>query len=159
VTELEALLRILVAVALGAALGLERELTAKPAGLRTYMLVAEGAALFMIGSILLTEQFGPAGGGIAPDPTRIPAGIVTGVGFLGAGVIFQSRDRILGITTAASIWVAAVIGMLAGAGYYITAVGGTVVALITLAALRFLERQIGAKQPPSTRDTNGMEDD
>ncbi len=148
-TELDALLRILVAVALGAAFGLERELTDKPAGLRTYMLVAEGAALFMVGSILLAQEFTPAGGGIAPDPTRIPVGIVTGVGFLGAGVIFQSRDRILGITTAASIWVVAAVGMLAGAGYYITAVGGTIVGLLTLAGLRLLERQIRVKSPPS----------
>ncbi len=157
-TELEALLRILVAVALGAMFGLERELTDKPAGLRTYMLVAEGAALFMVGSILLAQELVPAGGGVAPDPTRIPVGIVTGVGFLGAGVIFRSRDRILGITTAASIWVVAAVGMLAGAGYYITAVGGTVVGLLTLSALRILERQIVAKVP-STKDTNGMEDD
>lgn len=148
-TELDALLRILVAVALGAAFGLERELTDKPAGLRTYMLVAEGAALFMVGSILLAQEFTPAGGRIAPDPTRIPVGIVTGVGFLGAGVIFQSRDRILGITTAASIWVVAAVGMLAGAGYYITAVGGTIVGLLTLAGLRLLERQIRVKSPPS----------
>jgi putative Mg2+ transporter-C (MgtC) family protein len=158
VTELDALLRIIVAVVLGGgALGLERELTAKPAGLRSFMLVAEGAALFMIGSILMTQQFGPAGGGISPDPTRIPAAIVTGIGFLGAGVIFRAQDRILGITTAASIWVAAVIGMLAGAGYFITAVGGTILALATLAGLRLLERQIGIKAPPP-QDFNRLED-
>lgn len=156
-TELDALLRIIVAVGLGAALGLERELTDKPAGLRTYMLVAEGAALFMVGSILLAQQFNPTGEGFGADPTRIPVGIVTGVGFLGGGVIFRSQDRILGITSAASIWVAAAIGLLAGAGYYITAAGGTIIGLITLAALRHLERRIGVK-PPLPEDIDDPED-
>lgn len=118
------------------------------------MLVAEGAALFMIGSILLAQEFTPTVGGIAPDPTRIPVGIVTGVGFLGAGVIFRTQDRIQGITTAASIWVVAAIGMLAGAGYYLTAIGGTIVALLTLAGLRLVEHQIGIKPAP----TRGIDD-
>jgi putative Mg2+ transporter-C (MgtC) family protein len=140
-SEYDALIRILVATFLGALLGLEREVTAKPAGLRTHMLVAEGAALFMVGSILLAEQFdgGPLAG---VDPTRIGSTIVTGVGFLGAGMILRSGGRVQGLTTAAGIWVAAAIGMLVGSGYFIVAIFGTVLSLLTLTVLRVIESRV-----------------
>ncbi|MDI3339995.1 MAG: MgtC/SapB family protein [Sphaerobacter sp.] len=142
--EIEALLRVGVATLLGAALGLEREMTGKPAGLRTHMLVAEGAALFMVGSILLTEQFGVSPAlNVRVDVTRVASTIVTGVGFLGAGMILRARDRVYGLTTAAGIWVAAAIGMLAGSGYYIVSIFGTILGLLTLVALRIVERRLG----------------
>jgi len=140
ISETDALVRIVIAAVLGAALGFEREMNGKPAGLRTHMLVAEGAALFMVGSILLTQEFTPGGNSPSIDPTRIASTIVAGIGFLGGGAIIQSRDRVRGITTAAGIWVAAAIGLLAGAGFYIVAFGGTVIALITLALLSPPER-------------------
>ncbi|MBX6341469.1 MAG: MgtC/SapB family protein [Thermomicrobiaceae bacterium] len=141
-SEWEALFRVGVAVVLGAALGLEREMTAKPAGLRTYILVAEGAALFMVASILITQSFAEAAGAVRADPTRIASTIVTGVGFLGGGIIFRTGARVIGLTTAAGVWVAAAIGMLAGAGFYIVSVVGTVLGLLTLLVLRVVERRL-----------------
>ncbi len=146
ISETDALIRIAVAALLGAVLGLERELSDKPAGLRTHMLVAEGAALFMVGSLLLTHEFTPGPNAISLDPTRVAAAIVSGIGFLGGGAILQSRDRIKGITTAAAIWVAAAIGLLVGAGFYLVAVGGVVIAVITLALLSLPERWLGTDQ-------------
>jgi putative Mg2+ transporter-C (MgtC) family protein len=143
-SETDALVRILVAAALGAALGFEREMRDKPAGLRTHMLVAEGAALFMVGSILLTQEFGHQGGSVSIDTTRIASTIVAGIGFLGGGAILQTKDRVKGITTAAGIWVAAAIGLLSGAGFFIVAIGGTVIALLTLVLLVLPERWFGA---------------
>lgn len=143
-SETDALVRILVAAALGAVLGLERELRDKPAGLRTHMLVAEGAALFMVGSILLTQEYEHAGGSVSVDTTRIASTIVAGIGFLGGGAILQTKDRVKGITTAAGIWVAAAIGLLTGAGFFVVAIGGTVIALVTLVLLVLPERWFGA---------------
>lgn len=144
ISETDALVRVLIAAILGAALGLERELSDKPAGLRTLMLVTEGAALFMVGSLLLTQEFNPGANSISLDPTRVASTIVTGIGFLGGGAILRSRDRIKGITTAAAIWVAAAIGLLVGAGFYLLAVGGVAIAVTTLALLSFPERWIGS---------------
>ena len=140
-TEVDALVRILVATVLGAMLGLERELTAKPAGLRTHMLVAEGSALFMVGSILLSEQI-ETGAFAVIDPTRIGSTIVTGVGFLGAGMILRSGNRVQGLTTAAGIWVAAAIGMLVGSGFFLVAIFGTTLSLLTLTVLRVIEQRL-----------------
>ncbi|MBX6753008.1 MgtC/SapB family protein [Thermorudis peleae] len=138
-SDLELLTRLVVATLLGGALGLERELTAKPAGLRTHMLVAEGAALFMLASLLIAPYGGPDN---PTDLSRIAANVVTGVGFLGGGMILRARDRVYGLTTAAGIWVAAAIGMLAGAGAYFLAVAGTVVGLATITAGRWVERRL-----------------
>lgn len=138
-TEYEALLRIGVAAVFGAALGWEREVTAKPAGLRTHMLVAEGAALFMVASILLAGHFAEAGGAVRIDPSRIASTIVTGVGFLGGGMILRSGDRVYGLTTAAGIWVAAAIGLLVGAGFYVVSGFATGLGVLTLMAMRRLE--------------------
>jgi putative Mg2+ transporter-C (MgtC) family protein len=137
-TEIDALIRVLVATLLGAMLGLEREVTAKPAGLRTHMLVAEGSALFMVGSILLTEQY-ESGPFAVIDPTRIGSTIVTGVGFLGAGMILRSGDRVQGLTTAAGIWLTAAVGMAVGLGRPATALLVTVLALVILSPMQRLE--------------------
>jgi putative Mg2+ transporter-C (MgtC) family protein len=119
-------LRLLLAAALGGAIGYERERAGKPAGLRTHMLICVGAALFTVVSVF--GFTGPA------DPSRIAAGVVTGVGFIGAGaIIFRTAEGyIAGLTTAATIWVVAGIGVAAGAGLYIAAVITTAITLIAL---------------------------
>lgn len=149
-SETEALIRLVVAALLGAIIGFERELSDKPAGLRTHMLVAEGAALFMAASILITQDFNVAGAtGRVIDPTRIGSTIVTGVGFLGGGMILRSEDRIYGLTTAAGIWVAAAIGMMVGAGYYMISIFGTGIAVFTIVVVPRIERFIGKNRPGS----------
>lgn len=146
ISETDALIRIVIAAVLGAALGLERELSDKPAGLRTHMLVAEGSALFMVGSLLMIQEFAPKGSSPSLDPTRVASTIVTGIGFLGGGAILQSRDRVSGITTAAAIWVTAGVGLLVGAGFYLVAAGGVVIAIVTLALLALPERWIAGSR-------------
>ena len=135
----DSILRLLLAGGLGAVLGLEREWRQKPAGLRTNILIALGSALFMMVSI----QFAGAGG----TSDRIAAQIVTGVGFLGGGAILRSGESIHGMTTAATIWVNAAIGMAAGAGQFGMATAATVVTLVVLAVLgpieAFFERRRG----------------
>jgi putative Mg2+ transporter-C (MgtC) family protein len=123
---IEMILRLLLAAALGAAIGYQRERAKKPAGLRTHILIAMGSALFTVVSI-----FGFANG---VDPSRVAAGVVAGVGFIGAGVIFRGMrgDMVVGLTTAASVWVAAAVGLAAGAGMYLVAV---IVAAITVLVL------------------------
>jgi putative Mg2+ transporter-C (MgtC) family protein len=110
--ELELALRLVLSVALGAIVGLERELTDKPAGLRTHMLVSLGSCLFTVVSIY----------DFSVDPARIAAGIVAGIGFIGAGTILAGRDRVIGITTAASLWTTAAVGLAVGVGSYVLAV-------------------------------------
>lgn len=140
-------LRVVVAAVLGGIIGFEREKENKPAGLRTHILVSMGCALFMLVSIyspLLTESF-------ASDPTRIAAQIVTGIGFLGAGSIIRARGSVYGLTTAASIWTVAAIGMAVGSGFYGGAFIGTVLAWIVLSALdRWEVRGILHKGKPMT---------
>ena len=137
-TEQEAIVRMALAIGLGAALGFERERLAKPAGLRTYALVCLGAAMFMIGSILLGDEVREEGG-TGYDPSRIGSTIVQGIGFLAAGVIFTSRGRIQGLTTAAGIWVTAAIGLLVGSGFYLVAIVGGAMTIATLVILGWLE--------------------
>ena len=123
--ELEMSLRLLLAAALGAIIGYQRERAGKPAGLRTYILICAGAALFTIVSIY---GFSAAG-----DPARVAAGIVAGIGFLGAGAIIRSGHGIVaGLTTAATIWAVAGIGLAAGTGLYLVAAVTTVIVLIIL---------------------------
>jgi putative Mg2+ transporter-C (MgtC) family protein len=128
---LDLLLRLLLAAGLGATIGLEREWRRKPAGLRTNILIALGAALFTI----LSQQLGGPGG----TPDRIAAQVVTGIGFLGAGAIMRSGRSIHGMTTAATIWVNAAIGMAAGLGEFLTATIATVVTLLVLIVLPTIE--------------------
>jgi putative Mg2+ transporter-C (MgtC) family protein len=124
--EVEMVLRLLLAAVLGAGIGFQRERAKKPAGLRTHILIALGAALFTVVSIY---GFGDKG-----DPSRVAAGVVAGIGFLGAGVIFRGMrgDIPVGLTTAASVWVAAAIGMAAGTGLYLISVVVAVVAVLVL---------------------------
>ena len=124
--QMEMILRLLLAAALGAGIGYQRELANKPAGLRTHSLIALGSALFTVVSLF--------GFGDGVDTSRVAAGVVTGVGFLGAGVILRGihGDHIVGLTTAASVWVTAAIGVAAGVGLYLIAV---IVAAITVLVL------------------------
>jgi putative Mg2+ transporter-C (MgtC) family protein len=123
--ELEMALRLLLAAALGASIGYQRERAKKPAGLRTHVLIATGAALF---TIVSTYGFG-----IEADPSRIAAGVVAGIGFIGAGAIIRREGGIVeGLTTAATIWAVAAIGLAAGAGLYLISVVTTAVVAIVL---------------------------
>jgi putative Mg2+ transporter-C (MgtC) family protein len=136
------LIRILVAAAFGGVLGVERDIHGRGAGLRTHLLVSAGAALFMILSthVAAFDVLIPSGFSKVTDPGRIAAQIITGIGFLGAGVILKEGITIRGLTTAACLWIAAAIGMAAGAGLYVIATTVTVLALFTLVVLRQLER-------------------
>jgi putative Mg2+ transporter-C (MgtC) family protein len=128
---LQVIVRMAVAAGLGGAIGLERELDEKAAGLRTHMLVAVGSALFTIVGAYGFTDFPNRN----IDPTRVAAQIVTGIGFLGAGLIFRQGFTIRGLTTAASLWLVAAVGMAAGAGFWKGAVVASVVALISLRPL------------------------
>ena len=129
----EVLLRLFVAAALGAAIGLEREWRERQAGLRTHLLVCVGSALFT-----LVSAYGFSNFGARVDPTRIAAQIVTGIGFLGAGAIIRQGLSVRGLTTAATLWLVAAIGMAVGAGYWAGALIATAGALITLGPLRVI---------------------
>ena len=123
--EVEMVLRLLLAAALGAIIGYQRERAGKPAGLRTHILICEGSALFTVASLY--------GFGSAADPARIAAGIVAGIGFLGAGAIIRREGGLVGgLTTAATIWAVAAVGLAAGAGLYLASAVTTVVVLIVL---------------------------
>jgi putative Mg2+ transporter-C (MgtC) family protein len=141
----ELVARVAIAAALGGLVGLERELSDQPAGFRTHILVSLGAALFTISGAYGLEDF-LEGGGITTrlDPTRVAAQVVTGVGFLGAGAIMHRGVNIRGLTTAASLWVTAAIGMAVGFGYWEGAVAVALVALAALYILGYIER--GARE-------------
>jgi putative Mg2+ transporter-C (MgtC) family protein len=135
-------IRLVVAAVLGGAVGLERELREREAGLRTHLLVSVGAAVFTLVSAYGFSDFRYGlESGITLDPTRIAAQIVTGIGFLGAGAIIRQGLSIRGLTTAATLWVVAAIGLASGAGYYSAAVVGTAIVLFSLWPLRLLAHQ------------------
>ena len=136
--EWSLLLPLLLALALSAVIGLEREIRAKAAGLRTHTLVGLGTAVF---TLVSRYGFDGSGGGLVPfDPSRIAAQVVTGIGFIGGGIIFVRRDAVRGLTTAATVWVTAAVGMAAGAGLPLLAVAATVGHLLVMTALRPLVR-------------------
>jgi len=135
VTEWEAVLRLCVAAGLTGLLGAEREIRRKEAGLRTFTLVGIGAALFTVVGPLVAV-------GGSGDVTRIAAQVVSGIGFIGAGLIFQQGAHTKNLTTAAGIWSAAAVGMAAGAGLFIVATGGTVIILFALTLFRLIEHRI-----------------
>lgn len=129
--------RLALAVLLGGIVGVERELSGKPAGLRTNILICLGSALLMDLSITIGLMEGDVRVG---DPARIAAQVVTGVGFLGAGTIMQARGEVVGLTTAATIWVVAAIGLAVGAGHRAEAVAAALLVTLVLTALGWLER-------------------
>jgi len=136
--------RLLLAIVLGGAIGLERESRGRPAGLRTHILVCLGATIIMIasqGMAVLSQTLAPAAR-VQVDPGRIAAGVVTGIGFLGAGAIIRLGDLIRGLTTAGCIWFVAALGIVIGEGMYALGILATVFALVALVALSHFERQI-----------------
>jgi len=137
----EIVVRVGVAAGLGGAIGIERELREREAGFRTHLLVSVGAALFTLVSAYAWRDF-TFGHGVTFDPTRIAAQIVTGIGFLGAGAIIRQGVSVRGLTTAATLWVVAAIGMASGAGYYTAALITTVVVLVSLWPLRLLAYRV-----------------
>lgn len=159
-TQLELALRLTVGLLLGAIIGIERELHRQPAGFRTHSMVALGAALFTIISAY-------AFAGPNTDPTRIAAGIVAGIGFIGGGTILQHRGSIRGLTTAASLWAVAAIGTAAGAGLLVMAVIGTALILVVLAlfdrvesfATRRLELSSKKKSASHDRDEEAKQEE
>lgn len=144
--RLDLLLHLCLAVALGGAIGLERELQNKAAGLRTNILICVGAVLFTELSMSMSSPSG--------DPARIAAQIVTGVGFLGAGTIIQARGIVTGLTTAATMWLVAAIGMAIGFGALLEATGATLLVLLVLSLLRPIERVIATR---SRNRSSGVE--
>src|SRR3954465_10007064 len=131
--DLSVALKLFLAAILGGMIGLEREIRDKPAGLRTNILICVGSTLFMS----ISNGFGD---------TRISAQIITGIGFLGAGAVLHSHGFVMGLTTAATIWVVAGIGMALGSGFYGTAVFTTLMTIVTLTLLSFVEHRIGNRR-------------
>ena len=132
-------IRLLLAAVLGGLIGIEREIRDKPAGLRTNILICVGSALYMSLSTQIAQLLGG-------DPTRIAAQIISGIGFLGAGAVLHSHGFVLGLTTAATIWVVAGVGMALGSGMYLVAVFATAMSLVTLYFLSFIEDKIQGRR-------------
>jgi putative Mg2+ transporter-C (MgtC) family protein len=142
--EVNALLKLLLAILLGGAIGLEREFRGRPAGLRTHILVCLGATMIMIGSTSIAEysQALSQAYRVQVDPGRIAAGIVTGIGFLGAGAIIRIEDLVRGLTTAGCIWFVAALGIAIGQGLYLLATVSSVCAVAVLLGLTRVEQKI-----------------
>ena len=147
--RLDLMLQLGLATLLGGAIGLERELGGKPAGLRTNILICIGSVLY---THLSLAMLAATSGGIPPgtDTTRVAAQIVTGVGFIGAGTILHARGAVVGLTSAATIWVVAAIGVALGSGYYLEGVGTTLVVLAVLAGLGRIEKIVQSHSMRST---------
>jgi len=137
---------LLLSTILGGAIGWEREHAGKPAGLRTNILICMAAALLTDLSVTVAES-----ASAVADPGRIAAQIVTGMGFLGAGTIIQSRGHVTGLTTAATLWVVAAIGMAIGFGAWVEAVGTTLLVLVTLIPLRKVEEAVERRREPEDK--------
>ena len=146
-TDLQMFTRLLLTLVLSGLIGLERQVHRRDAGLRTHILVALGSCLIMLTSLYVFDIYKDQ---VALDPVRIAAGVVTGIGFLGAGTIIRESDGVRGLTTAASLWVVAGIGLAVGVGFNKIAIYTTVLVLIVLHFLRYLE------VPLSKEDKHGL---
>ena len=135
------LVRLVIALLIGGAIGLEREFKGKPAGMRTNMLICIGSCLIMILSIEIARSAPRIG-----DPGRIAAQVVTGIGFLGAGTIMRSRFHVVGLTTAATIWALSALGLAIGAGYILLAVFGAFLITATLVVIGYIEAKLATKR-------------
>jgi len=142
--------RLLVACVLGAAIGLQRELKRRAAGVRTNLLICMGAALFTLLSAVLA-------GDANPDKGRVASNIVQGIGFLGAGLILHNRSRVSGLTSAASVWVVASIGMACGAGLYATAVVAAIIVIFALQLVGLIEHNANLKGYPLVYEARGRD--
>src|SRR5512138_3839754 len=145
-TRPDILLHLVAALVAGGAIGMERSYHGRPAGFRTHALVCLASSLLMLLTVYQQEWFPSVGDTVRLDPQRMAQGIMTGIGFLGAGVIFKEGSTVRGLTTAASIWITAAIGVLVGSGLYYPAAIGTVLTLGVLAAFRWIENRIPSHQ-------------
>lgn len=144
-------IKVLVALVLGGVIGLDRELQNKPAGLRTNMLVSLAAAIYVMAAEEAARM-----AGADPDVVRSMAAIATGIGFLGGGIILQSKGRVRWVTTAATLWAGAAVGFSVGMGLYILAAVATVAVFIVLRVVEFLEERIWPPDKrPTARDDQG----
>jgi putative Mg2+ transporter-C (MgtC) family protein len=143
--------RMLMACAMGGVIGLEREWRHKASGLRTNMLICMGAALFtMLSGVLAGEN--------SQNKGQVASNIVQGIGFLGAGLILHTRSRVLGLTSAATVWVVAAIGMACGAGLYLEALIGTAIVFVALQFIGLLEARLGWKRFPMVYEVRGTDE-
>ncbi|MDD5561411.1 MAG: MgtC/SapB family protein [Candidatus Omnitrophica bacterium] len=138
-TDLQMIVRLLLTLFLSGAIGLERQVHRRDAGLRTHILVALGSCLIMLTSLYVFDIYKETA---SLDPARIAAGVITGIGFLGAGTIIREPEGVRGLTTAASLWVVSGIGLAVGCGFNRMAVYATALVLIVLYLLRYIERDI-----------------
>jgi putative Mg2+ transporter-C (MgtC) family protein len=143
----EICIRLGSALAVGALIGLERSYRGRPAGFRTHALVCLASSLLMLVTVYESQWFTPSGNArVVIDPTRMAQGIMTGIGFLGAGVIMKDGMSVRGLTTAASIWITSAIGILVGIGFYLPAALASVLVLGTLSGFRWIERRMPTEQ-------------
>ena len=142
-TDKQIIIRLVLSVVLSGLIGLERQMHRRTAGLRTHILVSLGSCLIMLTSLYVFDIYKDK----APmDPARIAAGVITGIGFLGAGTIIREKQGVRGLTTAASLWVVAGIGLAMGCGFYSASIFTTILALIVLFFLRYVEDIIFGKE-------------
>ncbi len=139
IADQDIIFRLIVGAVLGALVGFERERQGQPAGLRTHIILVVGATLTMTLSINIAIQFRP----LVPngDPARLAAQVISGIGFLGAGAILRYGPNIKGLTTAASLWTMAVVGLAVGAGHYLSGIGATALILVALIILNVIEKR------------------
>lgn len=142
-SDKEIIIRLVLSVILSGLIGLERQIHRRTAGLRTHILVCLGSSLIMLTSLHIFDIYKNM---VPLDPTRIAAGVITGIGFLGAGAIIREREGVKGLTTAASLWVSAAIGLAVGCGFYSAALVTTVLTLGALLFLRYAEGVIFGKE-------------
>jgi putative Mg2+ transporter-C (MgtC) family protein len=143
----EICIRLGSALAIGALIGLERSYRGRPAGFRTHALVCLASSLLMLVTVYESQWFSPSGSArVVVDPTRMAQGIMTGIGFLGAGVIMKDGMSVRGLTTAASIWITSAIGILVGIGFYLPAAVASILTLGTLSLFRWIERRMPTEQ-------------
>ena len=135
-TDSQIIARLTLSVVLSGFIGLERQFHRRTAGLRTHILVSLGSCLIMLTSLYIFDIYKAQ---VPLDPARIAAGVITGIGFLGAGAIMRDRETIRGLTTAASLWVVAGIGLAVGCGFYLAAIYTTALSLAVLLILRYAE--------------------
>ncbi|MFH1397914.1 MAG: MgtC/SapB family protein [Candidatus Omnitrophota bacterium] len=147
-TDNQVLFRLVMSVFLGGLIGLERQLHRRNAGLRTHILVSLGSCLIMLTSMYVFDIYKNMAD---IDPSRIAAGVITGIGFLGAGTIIRDRDGIKGLTTAASLWVASGIGLAVGCGFYTAGLFTALLSLVALILLRKIEATMLGKEDQSTK--------
>ena len=154
-SDFEIITRLLITFFLSGLVGLERQVHRRSAGLRTHILVGLGSCLIMLTSLYVFDIYKDK---VALDPTRIAAGVITGIGFLGAGAIIRDKESIKGLTTAASIWVVSGLGLAVGTGFIRTAIYTTVLVLIVLHLLRCLDSLIFKVQKPkdNKEDSDGL---